>query len=123
MYHFLALQFIKLKLEEVLQSFVKVKLEFADNIEKALELTKRIPFDLIFIDENIPDSNGNKICTLIKQRSLVLISYLTGLNQRFEKRKGKTSEGDFYLSKPAKSKELLKIIKSTIRWRNKKIIY
>ena len=120
---FLALQFMKFKLEEVLQSFVNVKLEFTDNIEKALELTKRIPFDLIFIDENIPDRNGYKICTLIKQRSLARIAYLTGLKQRFGKRKRKRSEGDFYLSKPAKSKELLKIIKSTIRWRNKKIIY
>ena len=74
-----------------------------ENISKAKEkLNNHIP-KLIFLDVNLPDSNGYEFCKILKSKekfSKVLTYYFTGVSETEVAIKALETRADGYLKKP-----------------------
>jgi len=88
-------------------------LEFADNGEDAIHLTKSRNYDIIFLDIMLPDIDGYRVCKAIKADKAtkgISVIMLTSRGSTFDKVRGVMAGTDVYLTKPLAKTELLKAI-------------
>lgn len=93
----------------------KITYDLAENGAEALELMRKIPYDLVLMDFRMPHLNGpevaEKIRTIGKLNVDTPIIGLTATVSDQDMKKAKTSGIDHVLRKPFNTQELLEIIK------------
>ncbi|HEY3250315.1 MAG TPA: response regulator transcription factor [Ignavibacteria bacterium] len=88
--------------------------------EDALELIKENDYDLIILDLMLPGVDGFDICKIIKadkQKSTIPIVMVTAKSDEADKVAGLEIGADHYVTKPFSPRELLAIVKATLRRR------
>ena len=89
--------------------------EIAENGRVALELFKKIHYDLILLDLMIPEVSGIDVCRAIRTTSPVPIIMLTAKDSEVDKVVGLELGADDYVTKPYSSRELVARIKAVMR--------
>jgi two-component system alkaline phosphatase synthesis response regulator PhoP len=88
--------------------------------EEALELVKENNYDLIILDLMLPGVDGFDICKIIKsdkQRANIPIVMVTAKSDEADKVAGLEIGADHYVTKPFSPRELMAIVKATLRRR------
>lgn len=88
--------------------------------EEALELIKENDYDLIILDLMLPGVDGFDICKIIKadkQKANIPIVMVTAKADEADKVAGLEIGADHYVTKPFSPRELLAIVKATLRRR------
>jgi two-component system, OmpR family, alkaline phosphatase synthesis response regulator PhoP len=86
--------------------------------EEALELIKENDYDLIILDLMLPGVDGFDICKIIKadkQKANIPIVMVTAKADEADKVAGLEIGADHYVTKPFSPRELLAIVKATLR--------
>jgi two-component system phosphate regulon response regulator PhoB len=86
--------------------------------EDALELVKENDYDLIILDLMLPGVDGFDICKMIKadkQKANIPIVMVTAKADEADKVAGFEIGADHYVTKPFSPRELLAIVKATLR--------
>ncbi|HJY64178.1 MAG TPA: response regulator transcription factor [Ignavibacteria bacterium] len=86
--------------------------------EDALELIKENDYDLIILDLMLPGVDGFDICKIIKadkQKASIPIVMVTAKSDEADKVAGLEIGADHYVTKPFSPRELLAIVKATLR--------
>lgn len=86
--------------------------------EDALELIKENDYDLIILDLMLPGVDGFDICKIIKadkQKANIPIVMVTAKADEADKVAGLEIGADHYVTKPFSPRELLAIVKATLR--------
>ncbi len=86
--------------------------------EDALELIKENDYDLIILDLMLPGVDGFDICKIIKsdkQKASIPIVMVTAKADEADKVAGLEIGADHYVTKPFSPRELLAIVKATLR--------
>lgn len=91
------------------------EIEEAGDGESALDLVRRIDFDLIILDIMMPGKNGYQTCLEIRKNSNAPILFLSARTKDSDKTLGFSSGGDDYLAKPFSYNELISRSKALIR--------
>lgn len=89
-------------------------LEASDG-QQALDLMKKMDFDLIILDIMMPGINGYQTCIEIRKNSNAPILFLSARTKDSDKTLGFSSGGDDYLAKPFSYNELISRAKALIR--------
>jgi len=88
--------------------------------EEALELIKENEYDLIILDLMLPGVDGFDLCRIIKadkQKASIPIVMVTAKSEEADKVAGLEIGADHYVTKPFSPRELLAIVKATLRRR------
>ncbi|NLI13593.1 MAG: response regulator [Peptococcaceae bacterium] len=88
-----------------------VELLTAENGEEALQILQEEKPGLVFLDVMMPKINGFEVCKVVKNdlgMKDVYIVMLTAKGQEFDKRKGKESGADVYITKPFNPDEIVR---------------
>lgn len=88
--------------------------------EDALEMIKDNDYDLIMLDLMLPGVDGFDICKIIKsdkQKSKIPIVMVTARSEEADRVAGLEIGADHYVTKPFSPRELLAIVKATLRRR------
>jgi two-component system alkaline phosphatase synthesis response regulator PhoP len=86
------------------------------NGQKAYDLAKSEPFDLIILDINLPGKNGLDICRdLRNQKVKTPILMLTARSEEIDKILGLETGADDYLTKPFSVREFIARVKAIFR--------
>jgi two-component system, sensor histidine kinase and response regulator len=96
------------------------ELHAAVNAHAALQLIKEEPPDLILLDVHLPDMDGFKLCSIIRQNSdyaTIPIIFLTASNDEESIRLAFQLGARDYVTKPFKKAELLARVNTQIRLR------
>jgi len=96
----------------------------AETAEEALELCKRDPFWVLFLDLNLPGMNGVDLCREIRKQYPMAIPYaVTGYASLFELTDCRDAGFEDYFTKPASFSELLEAadhaFKKMKRWKKR----
>jgi two-component system phosphate regulon response regulator PhoB len=94
------------------------RVKTASSGEEALELVKENDFDLIILDLMLPGVDGFDICKIIKsdrQRANIPIVMVTAKSDEADKVAGLEIGADHYVTKPFSPRELMAIVKATLR--------
>ena len=86
--------------------------------EEALELIKENDYDLIILDLMLPGVDGFDLCKIIKadkQKASIPIVMVTAKSEEADKVAGLEIGADHYVTKPFSPRELLAIVKATLR--------
>ena len=86
--------------------------------EEALDLIKENDYDLIILDLMLPGVDGFDICKIIKadkHKSNIPIVMVTAKADEADKVAGLEIGADHYVTKPFSPRELLAIVKATLR--------
>jgi len=86
--------------------------------EKALQIIKAKPLDLVLLDYNMPKLNGRQVCLEVKKDILLRhlpIIMVTGKGEVSDKVDGIDAGADDYVVKPFEPKELLARIRMVLR--------
>ncbi len=94
----------------------------AEDAEKALEVLKQEPFQVMFLDLKLPGMNGVDLCRQIRKDQPIAIIYaITGYTSLFELSDCREVGFDDYFSKPVELKDLFKAAKDAFerleRWK------
>ncbi len=90
-----------------------LKVDIAENAMDAFELIKHHHYDIIFLDVVMPGMDGYQACKTIKSNKILRktpVILLTGRNSRFDKVRGAMSGCNLYLTKPADSQAVHKVL-------------
>jgi Response regulators consisting of a CheY-like receiver domain and a winged-helix DNA-binding domain len=88
----------------------------AKNGQTGLELIKKNIYDLIILDLNLPDLNGEEICKIVRKNGIMLpILIISGDNQVNRKINLLDLGADDYLNKPFSIAELISRVKALLR--------
>lgn len=93
---------------------IGIEVEFADNGEDALALTRRRGYDIIFLDVMLPGIDGYRVCKEIKSDKATKhtpVIMLTSRDSAFDKVRGIMAGTDVYLTKPLDRAALLGAMK------------
>lgn len=83
---------------------------------KALEMVQEVPPDLVILDLQLPDMQGESVCAELRKLYPELpIIMLTGKVATAEKVQGFTAGADDYITKPFVTEELLARVKARLR--------
>jgi two-component system, OmpR family, response regulator RegX3 len=96
------------------------QVEVAHTLEAARTLFQDRLFDLILLDNNLPDGSGFDFCSDIRKQSEVPIVFLTVADEEWCIVQGLELGADDYITKPFRVKELTSRIRANLR-RNKLI--
>ena len=99
---------------------MKEKILVVDDEKDILELIKDNDYDLIILDLMLPGVDGFDICKMIKadkQKSSIPIVMVTAKSDEADKVAGLEIGADHYVTKPFSPRELLAIVKATLRRR------
>ena len=108
----------QLFLQIILKSLGIEDLDLASDGVKAIEKVKENSYDIIFMDENMPNMNGIEATKKIKSMGIitpiiaVTANALSGDKEKF------LETMDDYLSKPIKKEELIEILKKYLKEKN-----
>jgi DNA-binding response OmpR family regulator len=86
--------------------------------ERALDLIRADPPDLLLLDVMMPGMNGYEVCAALRadpEHALLPIVLVTALDPATERVKGMAAGADDFLSKPINQPELLARVKSLLR--------
>ncbi|MFC1782771.1 response regulator [Planctomycetota bacterium] len=99
------------KLIEVLLKKLGLQVTLADDGQKALAQITKQPFDLVFMDMQMPVMNGYQATGIIRRKGLSLpIVALTANTMKEDEEKCLEAGCDDYLAKPVDRKKLLEIL-------------
>jgi DNA-binding response OmpR family regulator len=111
--------------EESLVQLLSERLKFngyevitASDGQEGFEKAKKEKPDLILLDVMMPHMDGYQVCRLLKfdQRYKdIPIIMLTARTQEIDKKTGKETGADAYITKPFESQDLLKEIKKLLK--------
>ncbi len=93
----------------------------AESIAEAEKVLVEITPDLVILDVMLPDGDGMEFCKKIREKSNVLIVFVTGKTETVDKVKGLNVGGDYYLTKPYELEELVAVVDSLMRRAPEKI--
>ena len=99
-----------LELEKSFLKLSRVEVSTAANGVEALELIRRDPPDLIFMDMNMPDMDGISCCTLLKADPFLCgipVVMLTTAGREGDRERALQAGCDDYLTKPIDRREFL----------------
>jgi CheY-like chemotaxis protein len=96
----------------------------AESAEEALEIMKKEPFWVLFLDLNLPGMNGVDLCREIKKHYPMAIPYaVTGYASLFELTDCRDAGFEDYFTKPASLSDLLEAaahaFKKLARWKKR----
>lgn len=94
------------------------QLRVASGGEKALQIARRSPPDLILLDVMMPDMDGYEVCRQLQAHPLtcdIPVVFLTAKNQAEDQRQGLELGGVDYLHKPFEPAVLLARVQSHLR--------
>ncbi len=92
---------------------VGIDLDFADNGEAAVALTRANRYDIIFLDVLLPGIDGYRVCKTIKADKRTKdtpVVMLTSMNSAFDKVRGIMAGTNVYLTKPLDRNQLMQAI-------------
>lgn len=101
------------RLMELTLTPMGMELDFADNGEVAVQLTKTKRYDIIFLDIMLPGIDGYRVCKSIKgdkRTKDTPVVMLTSMNSAFDKVKGIMAGSNVYLTKPLDRNQLMQAI-------------
>ena len=107
-----AREYLKLKLEELLQGQALSISECGDG-ESAISVCREKPFDLIFLDVEMPGMNGFEACEQIRKFSNARIGMLTSKSMADDFRMGSSAGCNHYLVKPPNDQDVKVILSLT----------
>ena len=90
----------------------------AENVIKAIELSKKVKPQLIILDVMMPEIDGIEACEIIRNDSEIgnsLIVFLSARGEDYSQIAGFNAGADDYITKPIKPKVLKSKIKSLLR--------
>jgi CheY-like chemotaxis protein len=96
----------------------------AESAEEALEIMKKEPFWVLFLDLNLPGMNGVDLCREIRKQYPMAIPYaVTGYASLFELTDCRDAGFEDYFTKPASLSDLLEAaahaFKKLARWKKR----
>lgn len=92
---------------------IGMDLDFADNGEDAVALTKAKQYDIVFLDVMLPGIDGYRVCKAIKSDKRTKdtpVVMLTSMNSAFDKVRGIMAGTNVYLTKPLDRSQLIQAI-------------
>ena len=90
-------------------------IEEADDGQRALDLTKKLDFDLIILDLMLPGIDGYQVCREIRAKASTPIIMLSAKGEVFDKVLGLELGADDYMMKPFDSKEMVARVRAVLR--------
>lgn len=88
---------------------------FAGSVKAAVELFETRPFDLVLLDNWLPDGSGVDLCRQLRALNpAVPIIFASGVGQKEEIRKALDAGAQAYLVKPYFPEDLQKIVKELL---------
>lgn len=88
----------------------------AETAEEAIAITEKKKPDLMISDINLPGMSGMELCKVIKKKySDILIMFLSGINDEFDKVLGLELGAEDYITKPFGAREFKARIKVVLR--------
>lgn len=116
--------------EEHIRELIKFNLkkegydiEVAVNGREAIEIIKKIKFDLILLDLMLPEIDGLEVCKEIRKNentSDIPVMMITAKGEEFDKVLGLELGADDYITKPFSIRELIARVKALLRRSNVK---
>ena len=106
------------KLREIVVKYLKKEgynVFEAEDGEKALEVFKENPLDLVILDVMMPNVDGWSCCREIRKTSDVPIIMLTARSEENDRVFGFELGADDYVTKPFSNRELMMRVRSLIR--------
>ena len=94
----------------------------ATSAEIALSLTQQNDYDLIILDVMLPGQSGFDICPIIRQKQIVLSSFLTAKTSDLDKISGFSHGADDYITKPFNPLEVVARMKAQLRRHMKQVM-
>jgi DNA-binding response OmpR family regulator len=96
----------------------------AESAEEALEIMAKTPFQVLFLDLNLPGMNGIELCRRIRKGwSMTICFAVTGYNSLFELSDCLDAGFEDYFSKPVSLTELMtaadQAFKKIERWKKR----
>ena len=89
-----------------------------DKFENVVEDIKRLPYNLILLDINLPNQNGFDICRKIRETNNVPIIFVTSRNSEQDELKSIITGGSDFITKPYNKYILLEKIKRKLKESN-----
>ncbi len=87
----------------------------ADSVQESNARLKEAVPDLLILDIMLPDGSGYDVCEEFRRISDNPVVFLTGKNEISDKVEGLARGGDYYLTKPFDSRELLACVGALLR--------
>lgn len=104
--------FITAKLHELATGSYDLDIAQADNGHQALEYAEKYPFDLIFLDVEMPVMGGLEACSVLRQRGCpARIAMLSSMTSAEAHLAGRNAGCDNYLVKPPHDGDLRSILR------------
>jgi DNA-binding NarL/FixJ family response regulator len=95
------------------EKFPEMKITEACNGKEAVDRFRTNSPDLVFMDINLPDSNGFEISKQIRmEKSKCVIFFLTGYDLPEYRKTAFQSGADFFFSKDCSPEEIYSVVKS-----------
>lgn len=88
-------------------------IDFVDNGERAVELSKRRNYDIVFLDILLPGIDGYRVCKVLKgdkRTKATRVVMLTSKDSAIDKVRGMMAGSDVYLTKPVDRIDLIRAI-------------
>lgn len=88
-------------------------IDFVDSGERAIELSKRKYYDIIFLDILLPGIDGYRVCKVLKgdkRTKATRVVMLTSKDSAIDKVRGMMAGSDVYLTKPVDRVDLIRAI-------------
>ena len=90
--------------------------DVASTGKTGLELMKENNYDLIILDLNLPDLNGEEVCKIVREKGKMLPIIILSADCKIERKINMLNSGaDDYLIKPFEIKELIARIQALLR--------
>lgn len=89
------------------------EIDFVDNGERAVELSKRKHYDIVFLDVLLPGIDGYRVCKTLKgdkRTKATRVVMLTSKGSAIDKVRGMMAGSDVYLTKPVDRIDLIRAI-------------
>jgi DNA-binding response OmpR family regulator len=89
------------------------EIDFVDNGERAVELSRRKKYDIVFLDVLLPGIDGYRVCKTLKgdkRTKATRVVMLTSKGSAIDKVRGMMAGSDVYLTKPVDRIDLIRAI-------------
>lgn len=101
------------RLMELLLVPLGFAIDFVESGERAIELSKRNSYDIVFLDILLPGIDGYRVCKTLKgdkRTKTTRVVMLTSKDSAIDKVRGMMAGTDVYLTKPVDRMDLIRAI-------------